>query len=210
MRELEVCWMLPSLIFRINVVIAGIQAAVVLQGHTFAAEFVINAELRFLAHPLRDRGLEQIDEHLAHVAAVPLIPHLAEKIAPVVRIDRPLRHHGIRGAGMRGGRVVQRQRGGVPHLRRDVAKDLGLDAGNELHLPRPYFVLQEAIDIQRPLRVDAVHHRQRVERHAMLVQHLRRRKHLFEGRLAILGYAIRVVQFFRAIDAQTHEETVLA
>ena len=47
-----------ELVFGIDVVIAGIQAAIVLQRDAFAAEFVINAELRFLAHPLGHRGFE--------------------------------------------------------------------------------------------------------------------------------------------------------
>jgi len=67
-------------------------------------------------------------------------------------------------------------RGPTSAMRR--VEDLGLDARYELHLPRPDFVLQEAIHIERPLGIDAVYHRQRVERNAVAVQHLRCCEHL--------------------------------
>jgi hypothetical protein len=51
---------------------------------------VINAELRLLAHPLRDSRLEQVDEHLAYIAAVSVIPDRAEEVSPVIGIDRPV------------------------------------------------------------------------------------------------------------------------
>ena len=77
----------PQLVFRINVVIAGVDAAIVLHGYALAAELAIYAQLRISTHPLRHSSLEQIDVHLAVVAAVPVMPDLAEEVVPVVRVE---------------------------------------------------------------------------------------------------------------------------
>lgn len=76
--------------------VARIQAAIVFQCHALAAELAINADLRFLAHPLRHGRLEQVDAQFADVAAVPVVPDLAEEVAPVIGIDRPARDYGVR------------------------------------------------------------------------------------------------------------------
>ena len=102
MRDTCVSANVAQLVFGIDVVIAGIEAAIVLQRDALAAELVIDAELRVPAHPLRDRGLEQVDVDLAVVAPVPVVPHLAEEVSPVVRIDRPVRDNGVGIARMRG------------------------------------------------------------------------------------------------------------
>ena len=83
--------------------VAGIDGAVVFQHRALAAELVIHADLRVQAHPLADCGFEEVDEHLAVVAPVPLIPNLAEECAPVFGIDGPVGHNriGISGMGRR-------------------------------------------------------------------------------------------------------------
>jgi hypothetical protein len=97
-------------------VVAGIQAAIVLHGNTLTAKFVIDAELRLLAHPLRNSGLEQVDEHLADISAVPVVPYFAKEVAPIVGIDGPVGDDGVGIPRMRGRRVEQGQRFGIPHL----------------------------------------------------------------------------------------------
>ena len=90
-----------------------------------------------------------------------------------------------------------------------VLEDLGLDARNELHLAWTDFIFQETINIERTLRIDAIDHTQRIERDAMPVQHLCCGEDLVEGRLAVLGYAIVIVQFLGTVNAQANKESVL-
>ena len=55
--------------------VARIDAAIVLQRDTFAAELVIDAKLRRQSHVLRHKGLKVIDQNLAKVLAAPLVEH---------------------------------------------------------------------------------------------------------------------------------------
>ena len=66
-------------ILRIDVVVAGVDAAVVLQGHPLAAKLSGDAVLGGHAHPLRHGRLEQIDQHPPQVFAMPLVEDLAEE-----------------------------------------------------------------------------------------------------------------------------------
>src|SRR5208337_2057106 len=95
-----------ELVFGIDIVITGIEITVVFQRHSLAAELVVDAHLRFLAHPLSNGPLEMVDERLADVAPIPVIPNLAHEVAPVIGIDRPVGDDGIRGAWMSGRRVL--------------------------------------------------------------------------------------------------------
>src|ERR1022692_946566 len=139
-----------QLVFGIHVVIAGIHAAIVLQRYTLAAELVIDAYLRVHPHPLRDRSLEQVDVNFAIIAPVPVVPNLAEEVAPVIGIDRPIGDDRIGTAWMRSRRILHRQCMKVPSLGRGILEDPRLYARNELQLPRAKLTAQEAIDIQRP------------------------------------------------------------
>ncbi len=60
--------------------VAGIQAAVVFQRYPFAAELVIDAQLRVHALPLRHGSFKMIDEDSADVATVPIVPDLTRKV----------------------------------------------------------------------------------------------------------------------------------
>ena len=97
----------------------------------------------------------------------------------------------------------------VPALRRHVAEDLGLDAGDELDPLRTQFAGQEAVDVERELRVLAVDHAQRVEGHTVLLQQPRRGHHLGVRGRAALGNAVQVVQPLRPVAAEADEELVL-
>src|SRR5690242_20146983 len=92
-----------QLVFRVYVVIARVQAAVVFQRNTLSAELVVHAHLRVFAHPDGDGILKLVDEDLADVTAVPLIPDLAEEVPPVIGINGPVRDDRIRMSWMRSG-----------------------------------------------------------------------------------------------------------
>ena len=74
-------------ILGVNVVVAGVDAAVVLQRQTLAAELAGDAPLRRHAHPLDHSRLKQIDQHPAQILAIPFIEDLAEKGAVVVWVE---------------------------------------------------------------------------------------------------------------------------
>ncbi len=75
-------------------------------------------------------------------------------------------------------------------------------------MPRANLILEEAVYIERPLGVHPIDDAEYVEGHAMAMQHLRRGEYFVEGRLAVLGHAIAVMQFLGAVDAEANEETV--
>jgi hypothetical protein len=90
-------------------------------------------------------------------------------------------------------------------------KDLGLHARNELQLPRAKLTAQEAVDVQRLFRVDAIDHGQRVEwDFRYFCNCWPAAKDFLEGRLAAFVHAKAIMQLLRTIDAQPDQEFVLA
>ena len=196
-------------VLRVYVMVAGIDAAVVLDRNALAAELAVDAGLCRHPHVLHDQRLAEADQHLAVVAGEPLVPHLGKEIAVLVGIDGPRRHHRVRVVGFRLRRADDRQPRGVPRLRRGRLEALDLDNRDELQVGRAQLAAQEAIDVERPRRVVAIDARQRVERHAEPLEHLRRGIHGVERRRAALGDAVLVVDLLRAVDGEPHEEAVL-
>lgn len=78
-----------------------------------------------------------------------------------------------------------------------------------MNFPGAYFIFEEAVDVERALGVDAIHHAERVERNSEAVEHLGRCEHSIECGLTVFGHAITVVKLLRTVDAEAHEETVL-
>ena len=115
-------------------------------------------------------------------------------------------------SGARGGRRACR--GGeirrVPPLRRGGAEVPRLDARDELHVRGAHLAGEETVDVQRPLRIEAIDHGEGVEFHALPPQQLRGREDLVERGPSALGHAVGIVQVPRSVDAQAHQEAVLA
>ena len=164
-----------------------------LKGHAFAAKLVVDTELRVHALPLRHGSFKMIDEYLPNIPAIPVIPNLAKEVAPIVRVHGPVGDNGIEVTGMSGGSILHGQSGWIPHLRRDLLEILRLHAWDKLHFSRPDFILQETVNIQRPLGVHAIHDAKRVKGHTVPVEHLCRSVDLVKGGLAILGEAIEIM-----------------
>ena len=141
-----------------------------LHSHSLTAKFVINAQLRFHPLPLRDCRFEQVYEDFAVIAVVPFIPNLAKKVAPVVRIDGPIRDNGVRVSGVGGRGAVLRQRLHIPLLRCDCAENFRLNAWNELHLAGAHVSPEETVNVQGPLGIHTIDYGKRVERNAVLVE----------------------------------------
>src|ERR1017187_9962611 len=96
--------------------------------------------------------------NLAIVAPVPVIPDLAEEVAPIIGINRPICDDGIGIAGTGRRRSLHWQCSRIPFLRRGVLEDLWFYARNELQLPRTKLPTQEAVNVQGLFRVDAIDH----------------------------------------------------
>src|ERR1017187_4681812 len=73
----------------IDIVVAGVNAAVIFHRHTFAAKLTIDADLRTQAHVLGHERLEMIDQDFAQIVFAPFVKDLAQEITPVFRIHRP-------------------------------------------------------------------------------------------------------------------------
>ena len=93
-------------------------------------------------------------------------------------------------AGPRFGLAVLGQHGVVPLVRRDFLKTFVFYNGDELQISGIQFKPEKAINIQWLAGVEAVDAGQRVERHAVPLEQLGRRKHLVKRGLATFGDAI--------------------
>ena len=74
---------------RLDEVVTAIEIAVVLHRERAATRLLENAEHRPLAHARRERHVEQLYEHMAHVAPHPLVEDRHQKVAKVTPRHRP-------------------------------------------------------------------------------------------------------------------------
>ena len=161
------------------------------------------------AHVLRDQRLAEIHQHLAVVARQPLVPDLRQEVAVLFRVHGPRRDHGVR-VIRAGARIAEGNHPfEVPALRRRALEFPWLDDRDELQVGRVELAAQEAVDVQRPRRVVATHAGERVVAHTVAPQDRRSVADPVEGRLALLGDPVVVVDILRTVDAQAHQERVL-
>ena len=86
-------------VFRIDIMVATIEIAIVLDGQRRAALFREDAEARSEAHPVPQGHVEQLDEDAADVLANPFVENGAEESAVLFRFDAPIRHRRLRTFG---------------------------------------------------------------------------------------------------------------
>src|SRR5512133_399118 len=94
--------------------------------------------------------------------------------------------------------------------RSNLLESVWLDARDELHRRGAYLVAQESIDVERHRGVDAIHRRQGPEAHSMPPQEATRFEDRLAARRPVPRAPVEVVQVPGPIDAQAHEEPVLA
>lgn len=120
---------IPQPILRIDEVIAGEDAAIVLDGQRLAAKLGGDAKLGRVSHGLGHGRFEQIDQHTPLIMIDLLLEHDRQKGAPIIGTHRPVRddRHGV--AGFAELAADQGQYAVVPELRGRAFEIAGLDAG---------------------------------------------------------------------------------
>ena len=179
----------------VDVMVAGIKTAVVLQRQGLPAGFGENTEPRRHARPEAKLDVEQLHEDRPDVPPQPLVEHRAHETAVTLSGNAP-RSHG------RG--VVRRRRRGEPAVAAQA-----LDERDKLHETSP-LVSQEAVDLAAVTRVGAMDHRHRVERHPFSVQQPERPTDSVEGGGSLSRLAVTIVQAPWAVDAEADQEVVFA
>ncbi len=170
---------------RVHEVVARVQVTVVLQSQRPPAGLLEDAQSGRATRPRREGHVEELDEHLSHVAMDPLGEDLREKI-PV----RSARHRAFRHSGL-----------GAP---------IRLDHRNELHEGRAHVVSQVPVDSHRVGGVGRVDRGEDVERNPVRLQSLDTGHHPCVRRLAAAVYPIGIVEGGGAIDADPDQEPVVA
>ena len=173
---------------RVDEVVARVEVAVVLEGDALAAGRLQDAQARNAAHVGGQHAVEELHEHLAHVAAHPLVEDRVQE-APVLL---GLHAAGGRRAGAAGGR-----------------RRLDLDDGDELDEPGAELVAEEAVDLERAPGVGGVDRAEHVELGAVLLQEAGGGEHAVEDRPPAEVVTVGVVQLARAVDAEPDEVVVL-
>ena len=168
-----------------------------------AARLGVDAEARRLAHPVRERDVEHLHEDGADVAAHPLLEHVDEEVAPLLRADRA---GGDELALLLVERPVAPRR---PRLRPERGVGDALDDRDELDEPRPELVAEEAVDLGAAVGVAVVDGAEDVELDAVLDELAPAAHHLVEAALAALVDAVGVVDLARPVDREPDEEVVL-
>ena len=168
-----------------------------LDGQRPATSRLEDAQAGFHAHPRRHALFDDLHVNLAHVVAHPFVEDLDQELAVLQRQHRPIMDEV--------GRRALRRRLGAGAFRLEVP---AFDDRNELH-PLEAFIAEEAVDIQRPVAVEAVDAAQRVMPHAVFDQEAAAVHDLVERRPAAFVHAVAVVGITRTVEADADEEIVL-
>ena len=139
----------------------------------------------------------------------PFVEHAQQELAPIVGVDAPFGYHRIRMPGACPRIVSRRKVALLPTSRGDLFELSRFDTGYELHEAGFHIVAQKAIHLEWLPGIASVHGRERAEGHAVLLQQPGCSEGLIEGRFALFGEAIGVVQLARTIETQPDEELVL-
>jgi hypothetical protein len=177
----------PEPVGALDVVVAGVDVAGVLERQGVAADGLMDADPGRHAQVLAEQVVEGLHEHLSDVAADPGVED-GEEEAP----ERRSRHAplGERGPALRARRVRP------------------LDDRDELQEARAGLVAQEAVDVEGRVDVAGVDGGEGVPLDLVAAQHLDAAHDRVEGAAAALVVAVAVVQVARTVEADPHQEAV--
>ncbi len=173
---------------RIDEVVAGVDVAVVLERHPLAAGRLEDAETRGAANVGGEHAVKGLHEHLADVAAHPLVEDCVQEAAVVLRL------HAAPGYRPR------------PAAR---GRRLDLDDRDELDEAGAELVAEEAVHLERVPGVGGVDRAQHVELGAVLLQAAGGRDDAVEDGSPAEVVPVGVVQLARPVDAEPDEVVVL-
>src|SRR5271165_3708169 len=198
---------IAQLLARLDEMIAGVDVAVVLQRRPIAAGRRMDAE-QMAAEIGLERHVEQLDEHLCHVAPRPFLENVDQEPAVLLAADRTV---GDEVAGLRIKQALLARARVAPALVGDGER-LGrgpLDDRDELHPFRAELVAEKPIDPPPVLLVGGVDGAKDVELDAVLAQKTPAAHHEVEGALPLPVAPVGVVQLARPVDAEAHQKIVL-
>lgn len=188
---------IAELKFRENIVVAGINVAVVFHCGGVSASFGHGAQTSRHAHPSGQRGIEQLHEERAHIAAHPFVEERAEKFAPGFRPHTEGGHFG----------------GGEPFDGRSQQPSVGmtvkaLDNWGELQeIAANSF--EKAVEFEGLAHVEVVHHGHGVPFHTVPRQEFHAVHYLPPGAAPRSREAVAIVHLFGAIDGDAHQKVVV-
>ena len=165
---------------RVDVVIAGVKIPVPLEDRDVAADGAEDAERMLLSEGRPGRLLDDLDLDAADVALDPFVEDGAEEIAPGRGPDRL----GADAARRVRARLDEREKG----------------HGRRADLP------EEAVDLERPAGVVGADDAEDVGRDAVAAQDVVAAHRVVEGRPAVAGQAIAVVDLARTVEAEPDRE----
>ena len=184
-------------VFGEHEVVAGVDVAVELHHAGVSALLGIHADAGRHAHPVSKHAVEQLHVYLAHVVAHPLVEDGAEEASPLFRRDAHVGKRRVCRVGDRGEMASV----SVLHRAFNDRRELQELAS---------VLLEEAVEVERIVGVEVVHHRHRVPLHAVLLQQAYAVHHLLPCLCARGGAAELVVKLLRSVDGYSDEPVVLA
>ena len=176
-------------------VVATIDVAVVFHDGCVSACACHGAYARWVAHPIAERGVEDLYKHAAHVLAHPFVEDGAEEVAPLFGAD---------------GEVGERKVGACVL---DVCKVApvrvwtnSFNDGRELQVLATD-ALEEIIEFERVVGVEVVDNSHGVPVHAVLVEQAYALHDAMEGGKPCAIAAVLVVKLLRSVDRHAHQPT---
>ena len=178
---------IAEFVIRLDIMVAGIDIAIVFHRHRQAAGFVKDAQSRRRTRPGSQRDIKNLHKDPADIMPHPFFINLNQKLPIAGRADRTVSD-------------------GIAFL--IAAVIVAFDDGDELHELRPDLIAQECVDALAMFFVGGVDGGQDVELGIVFLQQFNAAHHLVEGGIAALVDAIEIVNIPRAIEADTNQEVV--
>lgn len=172
-------------VIRLDIMVAGINIAIVFHRHRQTTGFVKDAQPRRRAGPGCQRNIKNLHKNPPDIMPHPLFIHLNQKLAI---------------AGGADGAVGYR----IAFL--IAAVIVAFDDGDKLHEPRLDFVAQELVDALAMFFVGSVDGGQDVELGAVFLQQPDAAHHLVKGWMAALVDAIEIMHIARPIEADANQK----
>ena len=184
-------------VLREHEMIAAVHVAVELHCSRMAARFAHGTDAGGLPAPVCQGGIEELDEHFAHVVAHPLVEDSTAEAAPLVGRYAEIGH---RGAGC----ICEAGQMAAVGMAHDALHD-----GRELDVLAAY-LLEETVELERVIGVEVVDHGHCIPLHAVLLQQPDARHDLRPRRFPAAAAAVLVVKLLRTVYTHAHQPVVLA
>lgn len=192
-------------VFRIDVVVARVHIAVVLNSQTLATRLAKYAQRCRIACEDTQGRVENLNKNLTNIVPYPVVVNGTEKAAKLLRLHTPGCNIRCLACPIPGGWTSQVRPGRIrrttgvwsqPLHQRDKLEEASTDA------------LEKPIDLKRVLGVKPVDDGEDIERDAMSLHQLNSAEHLVERRPLSAVSSVRIMEFHRTIEADANQKVV--